>query len=414
MIKRILIFISTLYSSCFLLGQEGSDLSFFQSQIAGLNGESIRVNGLIEDVMPFDLLYVPHDTLCNGIIRYGNDEAIHVEGTCSDTAITLYEFDDRARVSGVISGNVEQGAYTLTWANHNHSLKYYISAREGGPRNEEIAIYNVKDEEDFDHLLLYKDYHKVFVSSEGPSTLRWMEYECPHAPYACTILKESSVNQGLSLSDQKVSIGSRLFQLSERIQVRDKSKHEFSYFYNFRHPYLNDKKFDSFIEQKVTEYISQFEFEISDKGADEDQNIELRFKNRALGDFFLMLVSPDLISGYLTFHSSTQPTIMTTSFIYNRQKDSFIDLRKIWEKDFDFAFFLRKNIEQKKRALLKGEEAIIKKMLKEDKFQHFGISSRGIVFYTDFSFMYGRRQILIPFDEIEHYINEKAITNLLK
>lgn len=414
MIKGISIFLFTLCSGSYLLSQENTENVFFQNQIAGLNGETIRVNGLIEDVMPFDLLYVPHDTLCNGIIRYGSDEIIHVEGSCSDTSITLYEFDDRARVSGVISGDIDHGNYTLTWANHNHSLKYYISAKEGGPRNEEITVFNVKDEEDFDHLLIYKDYNKIFISSDQQSALNWMGYECPHAPYACTILKDNGEKQGLSLSEQKVSLGSRLFQVAEKIQVRDQSKHQFGYFYNFRHLYLNDKKFDNFIEQKVSEYVSQFEFEISDSGDEEDRDIEARFENRALGDFFLMLVSPDLISGYLTFHSSTQPRIMTTSFVYNRQKNSFVDLRKIWEKDFDFAFFLKKNIEQKKRELLKGEEAIVKKMLKKDKFQHFGISSRGIVFYTDFSYVYGRRHILIPFDEVENYIDEKAITNLLK
>jgi|GEM_PF-2362302 len=392
-------------------GQDRSEDTFRNDHIAGLNGQTTRVIGYLDHSLMVELMYASTGSDCTGIMSIAGQE-ISLEGECTDSTMSLFEFDEHARVSGVIEGSVQGDAYDLKWSNYDHTLSYYLEGRRDVTVSNLLKVYSIKDESRYDHLLLWPDQLAISVSKDEP-TLSWQHYQCPQAPYACQYEKVDGALGNLSISDRVISAGSRLFKLEELLSVEEKDGHDYGHFYNYKYIRLGQSKFDDFIESIIEGQLSSFKNSLPLVNDSEDREPSERLTNRAIGDFYISLISEDIISGYLTFYNTQNPRIETVPFSFDRAKNKFYNLRNIWRKDFNYSYFLKSIIENKKRALIQKEEALVKKMLKDTPFSHFNISSKGMVFFTDHNFVYGRRHILVPFDEITGFISDRSLSNLI-
>lgn len=396
-----------------LRGQDRSPEQLRDDVTNGLNGELTRVTGYFDQTVPFQLLFREDALECNGVLELSDVEPILLEGECTDSTMTFYEFDDHARVSGIISGKRGAGKFLLEWSNYNYTRSYTLSGAEGMKRTNQVKVYQTKKEGKTNQLMLWTDNQSVKLSNDK-ELLKWCDYTCPTPPYACIYVTSDGGKEDMSISDRIVSIGSELYEYKESITIKNRSGHEFDHFYNYRYPYLGVDKFDSFIETYVKQQLSKYQKALPTLDSDEEWEPSDRLSNKAVGDFYLSLVTEDIISGYLTFHSTTEPRTSTTTFTFDRNKKKFYKIREIWRKDFNFSYFLKSLLENQKRAIIAKEAPVIRKLLKGTPFSYFNLTEQGIVFFTDYNFIYGRRHILIPYDEISGFIDDKSLSNFIK
>lgn len=391
-----------------LAGQEGINKAVVAP---GEEPQGLAIKGLWDHAFPVSLVIQPFQEECLGYLEFGNKDArVHLEGECTDERIELYEFDQHARVSGVLEGQISETDFNLTWSNYNNSIKYDFSGRLKEEKVKGLQVFSVKGESKYDMLLLWPEKNKIYVVNKESDILSWQQYNCPHAPYACQFSNGENEVESLSISDRILSAGSRLFEYSETVDIKHQNGYDFGYFYNYTYPVLGDSKFDYFIEEQVNKYRNNF---LNALPESEEKGPDSRLINNATGDFYLTLISDDLISGFLTFRSSTQPRLETVAFSYDRMKHKFYRIQEIWEKDFDYAFYLKKTLENRKRNIVQTEEPIVRDILKEHPFAHFVLSTKGVLFFTDYNSIYGRRLVLLPYDEIAGFIKNKGLSNLI-
>lgn len=396
-----------------LMGQDRPVEDLRNDMANGLNGEMYRVTGYFDQTMPFHLLFAEGAEECNGTLELNDLEPVSLEGECSDSTLTFYEFDEHARVSGIISGSREEGRYNLEWSNYNYTKSYTLSGDEDAERTGEVKVYQTKTEGSTDQLMLWSDNQAIKLSNDE-ELLKWCDYTCPTPPYACVYTQPDGSKEDMSISDRIVSVGSELYEYKESVTIKNRSGHEFDHFYNYRYPYLEENKFDSFIEEVIGQHFIKYQRELPKLDEDEEWEPSDRLKNKAIGDFYISLVTEDIVSGYLTFHSTTEPRTSTTTFTFDRNKKKFYKIREIWRKDFNFSYFLKSLLENQKRVILAKEPSVIRKLLKDTPFTYYNLTEQGIVFFTDYNFIYGRRHILIPYEEISGFIDDKSLSNFIK
>ncbi len=396
-----------------LTGQDRSPENLRNDLANGLNGEMTRVTGYFDQTMPFQLLFTEGAADCNGVLELSDLEPILLEGECSDSIMTFYEFDEHARVSGIISGARDAGKYNLDWSNYNYTKSYSLTGAEKTNRSGEVKVYQTKKEGNTNQLMLWADNESVKLSNDD-ELLKWCDYTCPTPPYACIYQKPDGEKEDMSISDRIVSIGSELYEYKESITIKNRSGHQFDHFYNYRYPYLGVSQFDTYIEEIIDQQLSKYKKALPTLEEDGEWEPGDRLANKAVGDFFISLVTEDIVSGYLTFHSTTEPRTSTTTFTFDRNKKKFYKIREIWRKDFNFSYFLKSLLENQKRAIVAKEAPVIRRLLKDTPFSYYNLTEQGIVFFTDYNFIYGRRHILIPYEEISGFIDDKSLSNFIK
>ncbi len=398
--------------ACISMAGQDHDIEVVEkSQMDYLEGEQRSVIGYFDHSVPAELFIAKKEDECSGLLRLGNSsELIKLEGACSDNSLEFYEYDEHARVSGLLFGSIKGQRVDLMWQSHNQERSYTFTGREHYTPDNRLKVFTVKNEMNFDHLLLWQDRENLNVSTEENLRLRWQNYYCQGALYACQYYDVHNEKNSLSISDRVVSAADRYFQYAEEIAIKNENDHHFEWFYNFSFPYIGDKEFDFYIDQIVQEQLSSFKNALP---VYEESHPDNRFENRAIGDFYISLINENIISGFLMFNSTQHPRLKTVAFTFDRNKSRFFKLKDIWEKDFDFLYYLKTVIENKKRRVILKEDLLIRNILRDDPFTHFNFTTSGIIFFTDYNLIYGRRSINIPYSEIEGFIDNKSLSNLI-
>ena len=366
------------------------------------------IYGFLDGVVPITI-YHDNQEECSGYISYG-DTRVVLEGDCSDTLFTLYEFDEAARVVGIIEGRSDDLS-ELTWYNYNRTVTYPIYIYDAGQKDLLIKAYNNSEAGAVDQILLQPNKKNIFIPKMGDKSIRWSKYACPRANYACQI-KHKGKTTTLSLSDRTISIGSQLYRWKEDLPVRHISGHDHHYLYSFIVPDLEQKDFDEFftfiIDNKVNSFLKSMDIDPSDPQPDQ------RLMYRCYGDMVITLMTDEFISGHLLIQDVQSQRTATHPFTFDRNKKRFLKLREIWNDDFNFSYFLKSLIENQKREILSSEKGEIRQLLKDQPFSHFGLTPEAMVFYTDFHFVYGRRSIYVPYDEIHTFIDDKTLSQYIR
>ena len=117
----------------------------------------------------------------------------------------------------------------------------------------------------------------------------------------------------------------------------------------------------------------------------------------------------DLISGTIYLQSSLATGTVKIPFIYDMKSDKEVVLNDIFDNKFDHKAYFQKEIEMQKEAI--NWDISIKKWIANQPFTYGTLCDDGISFTTDFSTIYGEKEIVIPYTEIKQFIKNK---NLLK
>jgi len=394
-----------------LLQAQNQNALAFKEKSQSLSGEYKRISGFLDGIMPVELFYtIGEDAQCLGFIKMPGNREIQLEGECQSDTLALYEFDEYSRMTGVFHGKIEEPVYQLKWSNPDFSKSYYLEGSSDQILSDVIDVYLQKEGDG--QLLMWKD-HNYISNDDNINRLAWSYYRCPQAKYACLLdHRDGLEEQSLSISDKIISVGSELYHLSEQVNVHNELDYGHDYFYAYRYPKIGDESLEKYLKVLVENQLALFRKSIPPKV--EEAEPKDRWQHRGIGDFYLTLVTPEIISGFLFFHSSDDTKVKTQAFSYNRSRKEFIDLRAIWKRSFNFSYFLKTTIENEKRTLIKPENAIVKKILLEDKFTHFALSPMGLLFFSDYNVLFGRRAIVLPYKDVGSFITDKSILQLIE
>lgn len=400
-----------LFGYSFSSAQDLDEISISEDRSNLLNDDMRRFSGNLNHSLPIDVIFTKQ-TECAGYITYGNDKStFELEGDCTDSTFTLYEFDKDAHVSAIIKGTYVNNDLTVEWTDAKSQRRYPIKLRKDYIPNNKLRIFETKDSIAYDQVIFWDDHGSIAFFNNESQHLNWSQYICPHAKYACTLYTPKNDMHNLSISDKYTSIGSKLFEHKEDISVMHQSDFRYDNYYSFEYPKIGTKKFDDWADRVIKIKIEEF---LTTTPTDEDFEPTSRFKEYTYNDFFITIATEEIISGYFTFYNSRKNTAETLTFLFDRQKKSFKTIREIWKKDFNFSYYLKSAIKDKKRKILKKENGVSKRLVEETAFNHYVLQPNGILFFTDHNTFFGRRSILLPFDEIGGFIENKTIQNFLK
>ena len=371
--------------------------------------------GFLEKSLPVELVFGKEGEEIKGFIYYGdNEDRYDVEGTINAAGdIVLYEFDHHQRVSGKILGNILKTTELFTWHSPDGTLSLSLLLFPNKPPRKVLDLFVSNIENSRSQILLREDLQQITIDPIGDVNLRWIDFLCQGTD--CyenrpNVQLSNPVEFSLDIKDQKELkvYPSHKYTEVQVMEYDNKSQHRFKGFTSINFPVLQDEVFDDWIQSTLLANKIQ-------KNTDDDyQSIALRFSDRSFGDFYISLISKDLISGYLYLQNTESNKVKTIPFIFDRSKSRFYQIQDIFSKSFDYSFFIEKYLEKVKRGRLIKENRLVQNLLKKEDYNHYILAPEGILFFTDFNVIYGRRHILIKYDEVMSSIDNKALENYLK
>ncbi|MEE9374398.1 MAG: hypothetical protein V3V00_15185 [Saprospiraceae bacterium] len=139
-----------------------------------------------------------------------------------------------------------------------------------------------------------------------------------------------------------------------------------------------------------------------------------RFIHRTIAINKVALNSDKIISGYLTFFDNQSVDVITLTYTYDKNKKEMLGLSKIFKKNFNYSFFLKQYINQKKEKMIPMLSSLELTWLKASPFHHYVLTESGLKFFSEYNAIFGRKSFTIPYHEVASSIGQKSITNYIK
>lgn len=419
--KFLLLFMSVGIGAPSLIAQHSTLLHQMKDQYGTDSSDVKRVYGLLDRTLPFVLLLSQDQNQSQGLIQYANNTDLPqpIDGTINAQGYELYEYSENAVASLINSYRDSTNDYSdpTTWSwttpRHELTLEMHISAA-ANTSQKTVNIYTLPQDNSPSQVILRPEKYHVAIQLDGQVKLRWSDYSC-HGSNC----NEGKPNEHLenpiefSINDEGIVIfPDQKYTLRRQLDYKNISCDSNAYFISIDYPAIGHETFDLWLDGKVKEYWNQESSRLQKKVGEEYPSH--RFQYRSYGDFYISLASEEIISGYMFFRSSDQGRMITIPFNYDIAKNKFYQLRDIFKKDFDWPFFLKTYLEKQKRNIAYKEQHIVKKLIQEEPFSHMILTPSGLVFFTDFNTIFGRRHIVIPFDEILSFLDDKSIVKYIQ
>ena len=400
-----------------LYGQE-TDLLDKMKKIYGISTSDVGYRfGLLDGTLPLSIIYQKDKEIFQGLLSYGsNTNNTHqIDGHINNNEIEIYEYDGDAvvsilsRTSDTVTENIQ-----WDWRSQNQKLEIPIYFNSASDTEKKVSIYGSIAGNTLSQIVLRPNKNQISIERDNQINLRWMDYSCQDDDCYEGRPDERLENPvEFSINDNHILIyPNESATLLHEIEYINVSVDSNSYFISYDFPVLKQRKFDKWIQS-----IIEREFEKENKRLirliAEDEST-YRFKYRSYGDFYLSLVSDEIISGYLLLRASNHNDLRTIPFNYDREKKRFIQIKDIFKSDFDYPYFLKTNVNKQKRNLIYKEQGVVKKLLRDAPFSHMVLSPSGLVFFTDFNSIYGRRHMVIPFEELKSFVGDRTISKYIQ
>ena len=396
-----------------LTGQEIDMYAAMYDTYQEEQSEITILNGYLDNALPIKIAYVAKEDMVKGLIHYGNSMSTHIlEGIRTDSIISLYEFDD-ATLTSVLTGTLSGQKMSWSWSTYDFSRSLPITIYERDNTDKgQIALYVNTKGKNRSHVLVHPDKNQISIQRGPDINLRWMDYSC-EALYCKEgkpdVVLENPIEFKIDHKELELyPLGS--YKKLHGLNYEVISDHDNTRFSSYCFPLVNQKQFDTWVKELVATHQSKPK---KRKNLLETDDLSDRFKDRIYGDFYITLLSKELLCGFMTFYNTYESRMETVPFNYNMERKRFYRLKDFFKNDFDYPFFIKSVISKQKRLLINKEDRIVRDILNNEPFGHYVLSSEGLVFFSDFNTIYGRRHILIPFNEMKSFIKDDAISNYI-
>ncbi len=171
-------------------------------------------------------------------------------------------------------------------------------------------------------------------------------------------------------------------------------------------PVLGNKRFDTWMEKNIKDYVDE-SLETFRKFKPENIGTKERWIQFAEGWVEVDLFQKDIISGTIYLQSSLQAKTKKIPFIFDIKSGKELTLQDVFMKDFNAGDFFKNVISAKKKEMNWNPE--IKEWVKTQLFEHVTLKLEGISFKTEFSSIYGEKEIIISFDTVAQNLKNKYL-----
>ncbi len=382
------------------------------------SGVKTRYFGIVDQTLPTLWECTQEGKTLDIIVSLQNGTPVFMlEGEISEAGVVkLYEYDERGRIMGIVEGHLTSTSGNLFWTDKESVRRLPIQLEldvQAYQRNAIIKYTSRHPVDGMEMTAFMRPLDKqVSFQTQKSLELRWMRYECSGSE--CL---EYKPNQDLSNpvefsievteTDHLLKVyPTGILRSSETLRQSNISHAGHTGYVSINFPILDNSTFDKWISGTIEDRITQY---IKDINNDNDYAAGTRMSYFAQGDYFLTVLTPSLISGFLYFMTNDQMRIETIPFTFDREKNKVYHLKDIFKRDFDYAFFLNRYLEKSKKNLSLSEPRPLRSMVEKANYTHFVLSPSGLVFFTEFNIFFGRRKIIVPYTLIESFIDNASI-----
>lgn len=195
----------------------------------------------------------------------------------------------------------------------------------------------------------------------------------------------------------------------EKFDVGCIDRMDFSTTYSFTYPKRqDDEQFNMLIGTMMEQKIAQLmEYSKSQKL---DRIAENRSVLRASNTWQIEFMNEKMLSGWLTFSATWRNEYQTTSFVYDLQNRKLLNLDDIfYTKGTGYQSFVSSKIKEKLKSHPAWNEEGFQAWVGMEKFSYFAIKNEGIQYMSEFSPIYGRIAVILPFDALRVYLKPNTL-----
>ena len=362
----------------------------------------VEWHGVLDGHMPVRIAFELVNNEASGYIEYGeNKDRYDLLGSIEDDQLDIYQFDDYSKVMCKMSGDLGNAKHNWTWSNEAKTSIKTLHPRSS--KNNLILLYESEE-----HDLIIRPNTRSIIGGDQVDDLKWSSYDCSNQD--CTVI-DSNRDPGQFQWDGSemltVDYNNEKYTQAHKLKYALESYHDSKIAYSFYYPILEDEKFDAWIIDQMSACRTNY-------NKYRNQGLEASDQLLFIGDFYISAYDERIISGYLNWSCNTTASVETVPFIYDYERSKFYKVNDLLRSDFDYAFFLEQFLKKEKTKSLREEDYLIRSALKQKHFKHYVLTHQGIVFFTDFNTLFGRRSILVPYKEFQGFVDNKNISNYFK
>ncbi|NOT38264.1 MAG: hypothetical protein HOP11_12900 [Saprospiraceae bacterium] len=122
-------------------------------------------------------------------------------------------------------------------------------------------------------------------------------------------------------------------------------------------------------------------------------------------------INSQFVSGNYYWTEPGFKKLVNYPFNYNLKSGSIIQLVDLFEKNSDYKSYINSQVDSTKKQIANSYSSNISNFIQKDAFSYWNLLPTGICFFSEFSPIYGRYKILIPYKNLEPYLKK---SNFLK
>jgi hypothetical protein len=173
-------------------------------------------------------------------------------------------------------------------------------------------------------------------------------------------------------------------------------------------PTTGNRKFDVWIEKAFREWAEDSADKLVEQGSNE-LGTKDRWMLSAEAWVEIGLFSEELISGTIHFQNNVSSALDKKTFIYDLKAGKELAFKDIFEspsmaKDFMDAYVRNHHPGEK----MDDRE---KRWIAKQRFQYMTFTADGVSFKTDFSAIYGEREIILPWQDVKPFFKKNFVLN---
>lgn len=334
----------------------------------------------------------------------------YIDGHLEDDDIHFVETDINGRITGYISGQLNEDKFYCTWSDIKNieQLDLYLY-----DLNAIGSIENYLGWIEFYRATNVNDVANTFTLQykEGDYTLnlggKKILMECNDD--ACATLsnisafKENTDEVLLDRIHRSVLFKSINNEQKINLQIANKIKFTTQAFMDFDervsaiYPQNDNQKFNNWSQLFFQSLFNKETFE--DITKTKNDAISERCKHQFVGDIIVDMATDSLFSGLYFVQSSAKTSVAETPFCYDLRKNKIMDIHAALIIDDRWQTFLQ----TKANESMKDGDAI-----KKTNFSIYTLCEIGLKCRTPFNTITGREELIIPYSELKPYIQKKG------
>lgn len=397
--------------------------------------------GRIDDLndVAIELAYDGND-LKGTLLYLRSGSSFYLAGIKKENAAKLQEFDSQEQITGELELTFEDKRLKGTWYNFDKTIAGKIDLEEidnvanypthcgnnkwirsfsGKLKNESIKILLTKiDELNVSGSGYYKkkkkhfSIHGTFDESQLKVTLIDINKDTI-GDVLGVFSKSNRLN--VTHTDSKGKVTESTLKLDDYLTFDCIEYADYMTSYDFTFPISRSEMFNGWITKTTNKWISECEEQRKTAITNHtDLNPTVRAKYRAYGWASLCLYDHNVISGLYLFTNTWQSQPQDVAINYDLRN------KRVITKEDVFTRNIKSNIKDATKSYLANHELADNKSFVEwienQDFDLFTLSYRGVQLHSDFSSIYGRHSLEIPYGKIRTALNAEfpIIKTMLK